>query len=239
MSNPYQILGVSQNASMDEVKQAYRRLAKKYHPDVSKEPDAEEKFKEIQNAYDQIKNPQPQPQWSDNPFEDFGFFSDLFNQTRRRHHIISVSVTLEECYTGCIKQVQGKSVQLQPGIRTGTKLLIDNDTIVQIVVLPHRKFQRNNDDLLIMVELSVAEAMFGTNIEISHINGKKYAVKVPPSIQPQQTIKLNGLGLPNPKYNHSGDLFVQFSITIPTIAALTTEQKQAIMSTGFREKLTI
>ena len=47
----YEVLGVDKNASEKEIKMAFRRLAKKYHPDVSKEPDAEEKFKEAQEAY--------------------------------------------------------------------------------------------------------------------------------------------------------------------------------------------
>ena len=47
----YEILGVGRNASEDEIKAAFRKLARQYHPDVSKEPDAEEKFKEINEAY--------------------------------------------------------------------------------------------------------------------------------------------------------------------------------------------
>ena len=47
----YEVLGVDKNASENDIKLAFRRLAKKYHPDVSKEPDAEEKFKEAQEAY--------------------------------------------------------------------------------------------------------------------------------------------------------------------------------------------
>lgn len=47
----YEVLGVSKTASQDEIKSAFRKLAKKYHPDVSKEPDAAEKFKEAQEAY--------------------------------------------------------------------------------------------------------------------------------------------------------------------------------------------
>src|SRR5699024_1776222 len=56
--NPYDVLGVSQNASDDEVKKAYRELSRKYHPDANVDNPladlAEEKFKEIQEAYDEI-----------------------------------------------------------------------------------------------------------------------------------------------------------------------------------------
>jgi curved DNA-binding protein len=54
----YKILGIDRNASADEIKKAYRKLAHKYHPDVSKEPDAEKKFKEVGEAYDTLKNPE-------------------------------------------------------------------------------------------------------------------------------------------------------------------------------------
>ena len=52
MPNHYQILGLKSGASHADIKGAYRKLAKKYHPDISKEPDAEEKFIEITEAYD-------------------------------------------------------------------------------------------------------------------------------------------------------------------------------------------
>jgi curved DNA-binding protein len=54
----YKTLGVERTASADEIKKVYRRLARKYHPDVSKEPNAEEKFKEVQEAYEVLKDPE-------------------------------------------------------------------------------------------------------------------------------------------------------------------------------------
>src|SRR6188472_79703 len=54
----YKILGVNKTASQDDIKHAYRRLARKYHPDVSKEANAEAKFKDLQEAYEVLKDPE-------------------------------------------------------------------------------------------------------------------------------------------------------------------------------------
>ncbi len=101
----YRIFGIDRNASAAEIKAAYRSLARKYHPDVSKEPDAEEKFKEISEAYQTLKDPQkraaydqlgryqsgqefkPPPDWQkqygDVPFSfDDIDLSDLFSDLR-------------------------------------------------------------------------------------------------------------------------------------------------------------
>ena len=54
----YEIMGVARDASPDEIKRAYRRLARKYHPDVSKEKDAEARFKEVGEAYEVLRDPE-------------------------------------------------------------------------------------------------------------------------------------------------------------------------------------
>src|ERR1700730_4259006 len=54
----YEVLGVTRGADADEVKRAYRKLARKYHPDVSKERNAEAKFKDVQEAYEVLRDPE-------------------------------------------------------------------------------------------------------------------------------------------------------------------------------------
>lgn len=88
----YEVLGVEKNASDQEIKSAFRKLAKKYHPDVSKEPDAAEKFKEAQEAYAVLSDPDKRHQYdqfghaafeqqygSSGGYDFSGFdFSDIF-----------------------------------------------------------------------------------------------------------------------------------------------------------------
>ena len=91
----YAILGVKRDAGADEIKTAYRRLARKYHPDVSKEKDAEEKFKEMAEAYETLKDPEkraaydqlgrhqsgeefrPPPDWGEHFAQGQGAFDDI------------------------------------------------------------------------------------------------------------------------------------------------------------------
>src|ERR671927_1042480 len=71
----YATLGVDKNASADEIKKSYRKLARKYHPDVSKEKDAKEKFQEVSEAYETLKDPEKRAAYdqlgSYNPGQDF------------------------------------------------------------------------------------------------------------------------------------------------------------------------
>jgi curved DNA-binding protein len=101
----YEVLGVPRGAEADAVKRAYRKLARKYHPDVSKEKNAENKFKEVQEAYEVLRDPEkraaydqlgrdyrpgqqfrPPPDWSQRfghgdsqRFSDLNGFSDFFS----------------------------------------------------------------------------------------------------------------------------------------------------------------
>jgi curved DNA-binding protein len=68
----YETLEISENASADEIKKAYRKLARKYHPDVNKDPKAEDKFKEINAAYEVLSNPEKKQQYDQHGDSMFG-----------------------------------------------------------------------------------------------------------------------------------------------------------------------
>jgi molecular chaperone DnaJ len=76
MNDPYRVLGVSRDASDDEIKKAYRRLSRRYHPDANinnpKKEEAEEHFKEVQQAYDQIMKEREYGYTSSDAFSGFG-----------------------------------------------------------------------------------------------------------------------------------------------------------------------
>ena len=70
--NYYEILGVDKNADLDTIKKAYRKLVRKYHPDVSKEPDAVQKTAEVNEAYETLKDTQKRTEYDEmlaNPFD--------------------------------------------------------------------------------------------------------------------------------------------------------------------------
>lgn len=86
MADHYEVLGVDRNASPDEIKKAYRRLARELHPDVNPSPEASERFKLVTHAYDVLSDPRereqydlgPQPGFGGGGGADFGGFGDIF-----------------------------------------------------------------------------------------------------------------------------------------------------------------
>ena len=74
----YLVLGVPKTATADEIKRAYRKLARKYHPDVSNELDAEAKIKEVNEAYDVLSNPQKKQ-----AYDQYGHAGEQMRQQRQ------------------------------------------------------------------------------------------------------------------------------------------------------------
>jgi molecular chaperone DnaJ len=129
----YQLLGVNKDANQDELKKAYRKLARKYHPDLNpKDKVSEEKFKEVNEAYAVLSDPQKRTEYDrgGTTFEQFGGggfdagqgfdFNDLFGDifsgggragaehqhyTRGEDLLMGMDLTLEEAFTGVTRTV--------------------------------------------------------------------------------------------------------------------------------------
>jgi DnaJ-class molecular chaperone len=151
MTDPYSVLGVARGASEDEVKSAYRKLAKQYHPD---KPDGDEaRFKEIQHAYDRICKGDTEPehpfrqQGGSGPFEfNFGFggmgghgasmeeilrhmaAQQAAQANRNRNYNTNHTISFSDAFHGCevTLSIMGKEVRIKipAGVDNGTRIRV-------------------------------------------------------------------------------------------------------------------
>lgn len=110
MKDPYEVLEIPRGSDKDTIKKAYRKLAKKWHPDLhekEKKEEATEKFKEVNAAYEQLENPNKYTQYRSNPFTNpmDDIFSSFFGRRQQRrpvgeHIVLECYVTLEDVLNG-------------------------------------------------------------------------------------------------------------------------------------------
>ncbi|HEF7977553.1 TPA: DnaJ domain-containing protein, partial [Campylobacter jejuni] len=98
MNSLYETLEVSKNASADEIKKAYRRLARKYHPDINKEKGAEEKFKEINAAYEILSDEKKRAQYDQ--YGDSMFGGQSFHDFSRNTGGVNLDDILKDLFGG-------------------------------------------------------------------------------------------------------------------------------------------
>jgi curved DNA-binding protein len=199
----YKIMGLSRNATQDEVKRAYRKLARKYHPDVSKEKDAEAKFKELGEAYEVLQDPEkraaydrlganwkagedfrPPPNW-DEGFEfkgggDTGVFSDFFEQLFGR--------------AGFRPSEHGARGFQARGQDAHAKIYIDLEDSI-------RGTTRN-------ITLSAPEMDARGHVQVKQ---RSLNIKIPKGIKPGQHIRLSGQGDPGSGGGKAGDLLLEIA----------------------------
>jgi curved DNA-binding protein len=193
----YKVLGVERSVSADELKKTYRRLARKYHPDVSKEPQAEARFKEIREAYEVLKDPEkrraydqlganwkagqefrPPPGWQDfsggfTPGFSAKGFSDFF----------------ETLFGGGFDRGQPRSAS---GFNTG--------------------FNTKGADQHSTILVSLEEAYQGVRKKIRLNGGRSLEVKIPAGVITGQRIRLAGQGAPGMGNGPQGDLYLEIKI---------------------------
>lgn len=228
--DPYSILGVGRNATPDDIKTAYRKLANKHHPDRGGDTAT---FQNVQAAYDILSDPQKRemhdnPQMRMNPFPGgFNPFEEMINQfmnaSRRKIYTVTVFVTLEQIARGIIDNVGintphgQKIVQLQipPNIEDGSQIrydgiLPDGSLQVQFRIYEHPTFKRYGIDLYSTHKVNIFELIAGTTIIITDIWGKQLEVNIPPMTKPGSKFRISGKGL-----GGSGDQYVLIEADLP------------------------
>ena len=197
----YKILGVSRNTSGAEIKKQYRRLARKYHPDVSKLSNAEARFKEVNEAYDVLKDKEKRSNYDrfgsadGNPFQ--GGFTPPPGGAGRGH-------------SGFGGFGQGSFSDIFDNMFTNSRGGQFNKE-----AFSQRSHQQRNPkglDQTVIISVALEDAYHGASRTLSvHVPGesgnKKLKIKIPKGIKEGQKIRLSGQGGKGPQA--SGDLFLQ------------------------------
>jgi len=220
MKNPYETLGIPQNASSEDIKSAYKKLAKKYHPDIN--PNGKEKFNEIQEAYDALSNKQNSTHYApdidlDKIFGKFKFKPELLKLIN-----IQMKLTLSEIHFGCDKIVQLddiNSTKTKLSIPAGTMdqcsftLNVDNvkyKLVAHINPILTNGFYISNNILHKKVELSARQFLESDTIEVTNHLDSKFIINMKPSTSSGSLIRLPNKGLFN--QNKNTDLLIQLVI---------------------------
>ena len=238
----YDILGVSKNATQDEIKKAYRELCKKYHPDKHGGDDT--KIKEVNEAYATIGDPEKRKQYDAQStmggFGGFGGFNFNFHQMASDIQI-AITISLEDAYFGCKHPVNinGKiyAVDVPKGVTNGKMLRIPGlgqsgydifgqnitgDLIVKINVQNTDKLYLNSNGLLeLMCAVDWIDAILGTEITVK-IFDKDVKIRVPKYTQNGGYTMVGNQGFHKYNSDECGTLKVNFIIRMPK--SLTDEQ---------------
>jgi len=184
----YEVLGVSENATQDEIKKAYRKLARKYHPDICKRPECEEKFKEINTAYEILGDPEKRKQYDQ--FGDTMFNGQNFQDFYRQHKDVDLEEILNSIFGGGFSKSGFGGFGGFGDFGFGGGFTPDLDV--------HAKIQ-------VPFDLAVNGGVFPINY-----NGETIKIKIPQGLQTGQKLRVKGKG--KTFQGHKGDLILEIEV---------------------------
>lgn len=208
----YSILGVTKTASADEIKKAYRNLAKKYHPDSNKEADAEKKFKEISEAYTVLSDPEKRKKYDRlgsnwNKHRQTGGSADDFNWSDY------VAQNARQKASGA-KQKFG-DVFGDSGISDFFERFFGGGFAGQDVKASTKKQSQatyaKGENFKTEIQITPEEVCKGTKKNLQ-VNGEKFEVTFKPGLSDGQKLKISGKGLQSESGGPSGDLIISVKV---------------------------
>ncbi len=207
----YKILGVDRTADEKTIKQAYRRLARKYHPDVNKAKEAAERFKEINEAYEVLSDPEKRkrydslgPDWQRyaqagaEPFEGFrvhfgGSGADLGNLGGFSEFFRTIFGDLGVRRTDLFDVLEGF------GARRGRG------------PAPEARVRTRSQDVQAAIELSFEEAYHGARKTLE-LDGRRLEVQIPPGVDTGSRVRVAGAAPQDIPEGERGDLYLTVTV---------------------------
>lgn len=208
----YKILGVSKNASQKEIKQAYRKLARQYHPDVNPDdPQAQERFKEINEAYHVLSDPEKRARYDQlganwRQWERMGGRPEDFNWEQwtapggQRVHVrygtpqdlegLFGDMGFSEFFQRIFGDMGGFGV---PGVDV------------------RYTTPQKGRDLEQPVEITLEEAFHGTR-RVFQMDGQRIEASIPPGVKTGSKVRLRGKGMPGAMGGPAGDLYLKIRV---------------------------
>ncbi|MES2533695.1 MAG: DnaJ C-terminal domain-containing protein [Pseudomonadota bacterium] len=207
----YKVLGVERTASDDEVRKAYRKLARKYHPDVSKEPDAELKMRDVNEANDVLRDKEKRAAYDaladrvarggspDGDFRPPPGWDEGFEFHRGPNQGPADHADFSEFFSSMFGASERRSATRQ-------------------------NYRARGEDHHAAIEITLEDALLGSEREISlravetgadgqpEIKTRTLSVKIPAGVHPGQFIRLAGQGMPGHGGESAGDLYLEVRI---------------------------
>lgn len=191
--NYYKVLGITKKASQEDIKKAYRKLARKYHPDLNpNDADAEKKFKQINEAHEVLNNPENRKKYDQygKDWEQAEAYEKAQQSGRRSSGFGDYTYSEGHDFSDFFENMFGGS-----GFRSSG-----------------RKVKFRGQDYKSELHLNLMD-VYRTHKQTLTVNGKKIRITIPAGIENGQTIKIAGHGGSGVNGGPKGDLYISFHIS--------------------------
>src|SRR5437764_1204918 len=201
----YELLGVGRESSEAEIKRAFRQLAREFHPDVSDAPDAQERFREVVEAYEVLSNTETR-----NLYDRYGH----------------AGLRSGGFQAGRVVEERTLPVEIPPGIHHGQQIRLTGaghaglvggragDVYVEVRIRPDERFVREGDDIYATVDLTFTQAALGATLTVPTLDGEE-ELELPPGTQPGEIVVLHGRGMPVLQRRGRGDQRILVNVLVP------------------------
>ena len=220
MSDPYKVLGVSPSATQDEVKAAYRKLAKKYHPDLNQgDDDVARKFQEVSSAYDLLGDPTKRKKYDRGEIDPDG------RERRGRSSFWSKGWKARSGHPGAGTSGRSSTFDFDDSFDDGT-----GDPIEEILKQwragrggtagggstgesgARTSPRRNSQDLRYRLKIPFIEAVAGIKKRVTLSDGKVVNLTIPPATEDGTVLRLKGQGKPGSGALPAGDAYLELNV---------------------------